>query len=212
MDDTFDGNYVYNKMQSQKQTFPFASFTINQILDYVAEHCFIDNHRLRNNNDWRDGGDIWAGFGRKPNNTLVGWYITFNAKYLKQDIETNKISKKVGWDNYSNPPYICYYDGKIYYAKQIELLRSASATDRLNRADFDVKIDSYDFIRMKDYELHEKYFNIPHHIGIKYKVFKNWASMQFISDMAHFRIDKDLINPRHLGLINWPYEKPQGLS
>jgi hypothetical protein len=206
MKDTFDGNYVYNKMQSQKQTFPLASFTINQILDYVAEHCFIDNHRLRYKTDWMKSKDIWAGFGRKPNNTLVGWYITFNAKYLKQNVETNKISKKVVWNNYSNPPYICYYDGETYYSKQMDLLRSASATDRLNRADFDVKIDSDDFIRMEDYELHGKYFNISHN-----RVFKDWASMQFVQDMAHFRIDKDLINPRHLGLINWPYEKPQGL-
>lgn len=207
--ETYDGSYVYGKL---KYEFPLPSFTINEILDYVEEHCFIDKERFHNPfaigaTHLRKGGDIWAGYGRTPNNNLMGWYITFNAKNQMQGFMIPKShSKKVMWDKYSNPPYIGYYDGVTYYSKQLKYVRQTSAKKRHDRTDFDVKIDSADFIILGDDELNEIYFKTPH------RVVTRWASIDFVKTMAHFRIDGDLINPRHLGLINWPYEKPQGLN
>jgi len=191
--------------------FPLPSFSMNDILDYVEEHCFIDKARFDNPlakgaTHLMKGGDIWAGYGSKPNNNLRGWYISFNAKNQMQGFEIpTSHSKKVMWDKYSNPPYIGYYDGVTYYTRQLKYVMQTSAKKRHDRIDFDVKIDSADFILLKDDELDEIYFKTP------YRVFTIWASMDFVKTMAHFRIDGDLINPRPLGLINWPYEKPQGL-
>tara|TARA_Y100000389_G_scaffold205136_2_gene263861 strand:- start:13692 stop:14336 length:645 start_codon:yes stop_codon:yes gene_type:complete len=213
MGDTYDGYYMGKILRRENQTFPLPSFSINDILEYVEDYCFIDGLRLRNPQargatHYMKGGDIWAGFGRKPNNKLRGWYITFNAKMIRikmSEYTPNTGSLKFVWDNYTNPPYIGYYDGETYYSKPMECVKRTTLMSSQMMPDFDVKMDSDDFIQMSDEGLKEKYFKIP------YRVFGTWASMNFVSDMAHFRIDTDLINPRHLGLINWPYEKPQGL-
>ena len=209
--ETYDGNYLYAKIKPHGILFPLPSFTINEILDYVEEHCFIDKARFDNPfaigaTHLMKGGDIWAGYGRTPNNNLMGWYITFNAKnrFGKFEIPTSH-SKKVMWDKYSNPPYIGYYDGVTYYAKQLKYVMQTSAKKRHDRTDFNIKIDSDDFFWLEGDELNRIYFKTPH------RVVTRWASIDFVNTMAHFRIDGDLINPRHLGLINWPYEKPQGL-
>lgn len=212
MSDTYDGSYVYAGV---KYEFPLPSFTINEILDYVEEHCFIDKARYGNPlakgaTHLMKGGDIWAGYGRTPNNNLMGWYITFNANrsfqssHLGFKIPTSH-RKKVMWDKYSNPPYIGYYDGVTYYSKQLKYVMQTSAKKRHDRTDFDVKIDSADFILMEDDELNEKYFKTPH------RVVTMWASIDFVKTMAHFRIDGDLIIQKKLDFINWPLEKPQGL-
>ena len=213
MGDTYDGYYMAKKLRRENQTFPLPSFSINDILEYVEDHCFIDGLRLRNPQaigatHYTRGGDIWAGLGRKPYNNLIGWYITFNAKTIRIKMREHLLhndSLKFVWDNYTNPPYIGYYDGATYYSKPMVYVKITTPTQKPYVADFDIKIDSDDFIQMSDERLNEKYFKTP------YRVFGTWASMNFVSDMAHFRIDTDLINPRHLGLINWPYEKPQGL-
>ncbi len=207
MSDTYDGSYVYDKV---KYEFPLPSFTMNEILDYVEEYCFIDKARYGNPlaEGWTQwNGDIWAGYGKKPNNNLMGWYISFNANKINANMRVGHTNKKLIWNNYANPPYIGYYDGLNYYTRQMDMIRKNSNMKKIRHdlKAFNIKIDSDDFILMEDDELNEKYFNTPH------RVVTIWASMDFVTSMAHFRIDENLIIWKKLDFINWPLEKPQGL-
>jgi len=215
--------------------FPLESFTIQEVIDYVLEHCVVNAKQFnffrtgsKDSPVYRDPATyffnsdlgLYRGMGSMPlDRKEKGWYITYNGEFLLGVLSRRytgdrliKNEKKHGWD-LSRPTstggnfYIGYYDGYInYYVRRFTI----PSQDKLksNAPVYQIRISGYDFLEMNQREIVDKYYQ-----GKLLKGFiEYWKKTSFIDTMFHFKLDPNLFASNQLlNFINWPLEKPQGL-
>lgn len=234
-------NKVFNskkklKVGSYAIKFPLESFTIQEVIDYVIEHCVVNARQFKffrtgtkdspvyqdpatySENSGYDLG-LYRGMGSKPlDRKEKGWYITYNGDFLLGALARNDIGrkysnyeKKHGWD-LSRPTssggnfYIAYFDGQNYYVRKFSI--PSQDWMKSNHSAYQIRISGLDFLEMNQRGIIDKYYQGKQSMGF----LDTWKKTSFIDTMFHFKLDPNLFYSNQLpNFINWPLEKPQGL-
>jgi hypothetical protein len=179
---------LFKKVSSDSDiVFPLESFTIQEVIDYVIEHCVVNYNQFNffrtgskdspvytnpatysENSDYNLG--LYRGMGSIPlDRKEKGWYITYNGDFLL-DVLTKYYTGdrlirnhiKHGWD-LSRPKsnggnfYISYFDGHIYYVRKFYI--PSQEVLKSNHPIYQIRISDFDFLKMSKQEIDDKYFN-----------------------------------------------------
>ena len=168
--------------------FPLESFTIQEVIDYVIEHCVVNAKQFKffrtgskdspvytnpatysENSDYDLG--LYRGMGSKPlDRKENGWYITYNGDFLfnvltrfytrNELVIRNEI--KHGWD-LSRPKL---HGGNFYiayydgYNYYVRKFHIPSQEVlKSNHPIYQIRINGFDFLKMSKQEIADKYFN-----------------------------------------------------